>query len=355
MQQPTGFRGLATKPLGRIIAIVSAIVAVALATTYNLGAIVVIAVLLLFGLAMPIYMGWKRPRGLALAGLVILLVAAPITAVLTTQLTISSPPGPVNSFGEYGGDVLQGAAIDHYHADSAQDFHFTVLVDPQYLGSNTSLLNLTLFVTPCADAVDQAQASSVCSTGLSYYQQVYSFNGTPATSVSVTFTQHISGPNIWYWMIYATTSNTSNKTNPIQDIYLNSQNPYTTDIQGPIVGSFLGILGIVIIPAYLDVIIYPGLAFYGALAFYAWFKAREARKKAEWGQRPPPTSSGASAPSPQGSPSSSTSATPAATPRERHCPKCGAVVYANESQCWKCGTALTGSEQPLESAGPPAA
>ena len=31
---------------------------------------------------------------------------------------------------------------------------------------------------------------------------------------------------------------------------------------------------------------------------------------------------------------------------ELACPKCGAVVYAGESRCWKCGTQLTPMEAP---------
>ncbi|HEV2230664.1 MAG TPA: hypothetical protein VGS18_00550, partial [Thermoplasmata archaeon] len=46
------------------------------------GIYIAVLALLVFGLGLPIYAGWKRPRQLALAGLAVLLITAPVFSVL---------------------------------------------------------------------------------------------------------------------------------------------------------------------------------------------------------------------------------------------------------------------------------
>jgi hypothetical protein len=346
VQQPTGIKGFATRPLGRIVLIAVAIVTLGFGVIY-LSAIFGIAILLLFGLALPIYMGWKRPRGLALAGIVILLLAAPLTTVLVTY-TYFQPPGAVGSPGENGGSFLQNASVTPFSSTDTGNFRFSVTLVPSYLYANSTLVNLTLFVSTCAEATIPNQTTDLCTTPFPSYQQVRAFNGTPDHTVQVTFNQTLSGPNLWWWNAYATYRNS---TGVIQYIFLDSGTTYS-DIQGPVVGSFLAVMGLVLVPAYALVLIYPGIGFYVALLVYTWFKAREARRKALEA-------------APAGAPAGGAGGTPMAAgttpgkpaPVEQHCPKCNAVVYANESQCWKCGTPLKGASgsSPLPSGPSPPA
>jgi hypothetical protein len=341
-------RGFATRPLGRVVLIGAAVVLTGVSFIY-LTAIIGIAAMILVGLALPIYMGWKRPRGLAIAGLVILLLAAPLASALVVN-EYYQPVGPASSDATNGGSVLQDATVSPFSATGASTFTFTVHLYPQYMDANTTLVNLTLFVSTCPEATLPNQTTAVCSTPYPSFMQVKTYNGTPNATQVVSFSQRLSGPNLWWWTFYAATRNS---TDHINYILLDAGNGYQ-DVQGPVVGDFLGILGIVILPVYFEVFFYAGLVFYVVLLFYTWFKVREARRKAAQPPTAPPVAPPGTAalPTPAGAPA-------AAAPAEQRCPKCSAVVYPNETQCWKCGTPLTGgpsaASAPLPSGGQPPA
>ena len=337
-QGPSGFRGFGTKPLGRVVLIAVAIVAVAFGTIY-LSEIIGIAILLLFGLALPIYTGWKRPRGLAIAGAVILLLSAPIAAVLVTNQYFQAP-GPASSFGstadgEYGGAVLQNATTSPYSAAGGGLFHFQVTIEPKYLDRNATLLGVTLFVSTCPESTQANETTSVCAPPYPSHQTTQAFSATPAGATTVTLNASLDGPNIWWWTIWASWNYSNRSGAPVQYIFLNANNGYN-DILGPVVGDFLGVFSLIVVPVYLAILVYPGIVFYVALLFYAWYKGREARRKAA--EREEEEDAGATAAPTTAS--AKEGAPPAAKAEERHCPKCGAVVYASETQCWKCGTPL---------------
>lgn len=356
VQAGGGFRTWGTRPLGRAVFIAIAVLTLAFGLIY-LSEIIGIAALLLFGLALPIYAGWKRPRSLALAGLVILLLAAPLASVLVAQGYFSAP-GRIDSFGENHGALLQNATVSPFNGGNGAVYTFEVTVHPEHLYNGTRLANLTLFVTTCPDATEPNQSVTVCTSPFPWYRQVHAFNGTPTQATPVEFTQKLPGPNLWWWTMWATYLNATNATNTTPEyVYLNSANGYA-DIQGPVAGDFLGVLGIVLVPVYLATFLYPGLVFFAALAFYMWFKAREARRKAMSGAAPAPPGPT----TPPGPPRTGTGPAAPGAPAsggervERTCPNCRAVVYANETQCWKCGTPLSGggASPPLPSAPPPA-
>jgi hypothetical protein len=350
--QPTGgLKGFATRPIGRVILIAVAIVTVAFGLIY-LGEVLGIAILLLFGLGLPIYMGMKRPRSLAIGGIVILLIAAPIAAVLVTELYFQ-PPGATVSLSENGRPpVLTDATVTPFSAASGQLFTFHVTIIPSRLYPNTTLRNLTFFVSTCPGATGPNETQPLCSVPYPSHQTVTHLNLTAKNSTTPeTLTAKLAGPNLWWWIAYATYYN-STSPKVAHYIWLNPNNGYSA-MQGPVAGDFLGILGIVILPVYEQVLLYPGIAFFAALAFYAWFKQREARRRgaAFGGPRstdPLPPVSAAS--------EGATKSPEAESRPELHCPKCRAVVYATERQCWKCGTALgsqTSASTPLNSGGPP--
>jgi hypothetical protein len=164
-----------------------------------------------------------------------------------------------------------------------------------------------------------------------------------APSQSVSFSQKLAGPNLYWWTMYVTYTKTAGCSAQCTDyIFLNPSGGYT-DVQGPVAGDFLSVMGIVVVPVFLA-FLYPAIAFFAALLFYMWFKGREARRT-----RPMrPSSPSSSAPA-----EGAAAALPATAVSERHCPSCQAVVYENETQCWKCGAPLTPKSPgtPLASSG----
>jgi hypothetical protein len=355
VQPATGIKGFATRPLGRAALIAVAIVTLGVGVIY-LGPLLGVAILLLFGLALPIYLGWRRPRSLAIAGLVILLLAAPLAAVLATEQYYQPSPAASSpgGLGETNGSFLQNGVVAPFSSTNGRVFTFSVTVSPSHLNTSWHLVNLTLFVSTCPDATTPNDSASSCPVPYPSFTQVHPFNGTPTGETTVTFTQRLPAPNLYWWIVYATCNFTTrpagggNGTGHWGYIWLQATSGYV-DVQGPVVGDFLSILGIVILPVYELVLVYPGLIFYVALLVYTYYKARQARRSGPVG--PPPGAPGSAPAPPSGPPiSGAAPATPGAPREELHCPKCGAVVYPNESQCWKCGTPLgAGGDAPLPS------
>ena len=134
--------------------------------------------------------------------------------------------------------------------------------------------------------------------------------------------------------------------------------PTYNGIEGPVVGDFGVTYSSIIGGIYFDVLLFLGAPFYLVLLVYVLFKNRERRRQetqrraagpvppagggTSGGGAPPTLIASASGP-PPGPPTS-----PVAS--ERACPNCDAVVYANESKCWKCGAPLPTSGS---SAAPP--
>lgn len=347
---PLTLRTLATRPWGRAILVAIAILAVGAGFIY-VGEIIAIGAILFFALILPIYLGWKRPRQLAIAGLVVLLLASPLAAALDTNLVRT--PSPVTSSATTlpdgnGGAVLQNATVGPYLGSGGTNFTFSVDVFPQYLPTNTTLVDVVLVVSTCPTATGN-QSSPYCSAGYPVYLQNRTFASPPNASFELTFHQKLPAPDIWWWTIY---EQTINRSGGYHTTFVQASPGYPT-IQGPITGSWYDTFGIIVGQVYLLIFLYLGIVYYLALLAYTWFKTREARRKAVRGLPPPPPAP--SPTTPVGAPTGSSSPAPA----ELHCPKCNAVVYANESRCWKCGTPLRGggattpASAPLPSGSPP--
>jgi hypothetical protein len=335
-----GWKGFATRPLGQIVLLAIAILVVGAGAIF-LGWFIGIFLILLFGLVLPIYLGLKVPNRLAILGILILLLAAPVGAVLYADVTFQ-PPGAAQSYGEQSGYVLQNAKAMPYSGGAGQNYSFVVTVYPEYRYPNTTLANLTLFISTCPNAI-AANDSLDCATPYPSYNLTQSIAGLSNTT-SYTFHQRLPGENIYWWIMWATFVYASNHTECRTNCIFLASGSSFTDIEGPITTSFLGVVGIVLPAIYLDILLYPGIAFFGALVFYAWFKARERRRKAAQAVGLPP--SGGS-PSTGGTVGGTGAGGPAGTGTESRCPKCNAVVYAPpETQCWKCGAPLTPGATP---------
>ncbi|MGA8537407.1 MAG: hypothetical protein WB789_08455 [Thermoplasmata archaeon] len=129
MQQLGGLRGFVQRPVGRTALLAFAIL-VTFATYVYLSTLLAIPVILLVGLAVPIWLGIKRLRTLAMFGLVILLLVAPLATVLITQ-DVRTPIPPVSSpsltwsngsiaFSSYAGTyAYRVSPVANYSTDSS--------------------------------------------------------------------------------------------------------------------------------------------------------------------------------------------------------------------------------------------
>jgi hypothetical protein len=323
-------RAFAARPIGRIV-----LVAVATLTLVGaflvLGPFIAIPTFLLFGLALPIYAGIKRPRLLALMGLAALLVAAPVAAVFEAQnLRAPSPPAASADQPPYGqnGSVLSDAKVTPFTGVAGNTYTFSVVVNPAYLAPHRGpLLWVNLWVSTCP--YPTSNTSIYCNAGYPWIVENHSLPANLTTATTVTFPTTLHLTNVWWWQMAATIPNSTAK-GQVDWIFLNPGGPYAS-VEGPVTGDFLATVGLIVPSLYLALFLYAGLIFFVAVLFYAFFKARERRRKA--------ARSGAAELPPAG-PGSGPGPGSASGP-ERTCPNCGAVVYATEANCWKCGRPLT--------------
>lgn len=351
-----GIKTFATTKIGVVV-----LIAVAIGTMVGallvLGPFIAIPTFLLFGLALPIYAGEKRPRRLAIWGIVVLLIAGGATSVLETQ-SYRSPSAPTDSqttapYGN-GAAVVQNAVVTPFLGSAGTNFTFKATIVPANLPYNTSAIAwVTLFVSTCPGAT--STNSPYCTSGYPFFSLNHSFAVPTRNTTLVEFNLTLHSDNIWWWQLAAVARNASGGT-PIW-IYLYPQNGYS-GASGPVTGDYLSTFGIVGSSIYQVVLLYEGLPFYFVLLVYAMFKARERRRKeaaAGGGPSGPLASSGT--PSTPAAPQAPTGTAPVSTDKppgkELACPKCQAVVYPGEKQCWKCGADLTvSSTAPLSSTPP---
>ncbi len=358
-QQPRGFRRFVQTPVGKGLLIAFAVLTV-FATFVYVSTFLAIPVMLIVGLALPIYGGLKRPRYLAVSGLVVLLVVAPIaTAVITQEIfepvgtSTSSPSLPEG----HGGAVLQNATVSPFSGTSSTNFTWTVTIFPQYLSPyNSSPLWISLYLSTCPGAT--GNNSPNCAAGYPFYNYTDVFTTNVTAETTVAFHETVGSNGIWSWQMGLAMRNLT--TGNLTWIFLVGDPTYN-GIEGPVVGSWGTIYGELIGTVYFDDLLFVGGPFYFILLIYMIFKNRE-RRRSDAGRRMPPpvppTPSSAPPPAPSGS-APLPSASPAPPPispvvapaggapppsaDERSCPNCQAVVYANETTCWKCGAKLPGA------------
>ncbi|MGC2288836.1 MAG: hypothetical protein WA688_03155 [Thermoplasmata archaeon] len=352
MQRRNSIKAFFAKPLGRIALL--AIIALALAgASIYLGYLIAIPVFLLVGLALPIYLGWTRPRTLFLVGLSALLVAGPIVTAGTVSLLMTPSPA-VNGevFLPHTQSPLQNATVHPYTSTGSGTFTFVVDVNPAFLpnGSQPEVLWIDFFLSTCPNA--ESNNSSSCGGLNAYPYHFANFTYESASAQTVTFSENIGGVNVWWWTMGAAYNNS---TGGVSWTYLQPTNGYTT-VEGPVTGGYLSIYTLILPAIYFTVFIYPGLVFFLGVLVYLFLKMRQKRRAGGAPSVPAPMAP--AAPTSPGSPPS-TGAAPSGAPSrpELACPKCGAVVYPGESRCWKCGTPLTSgqmpaSEEPLPSGKP---
>ena len=357
-KQPSAFRRFVPTPAGRATLVALAILLV-FATYVYVSALIAIPAMLLFGLAIPIWGGLKRGRYLAISGLVILLLVTPISTVVITQ-DIRSPVSPVSSLttisGTSGHALLVNASVSPYTGTTTTNFTWQVTVDPTGIPQgNSSPVWLELYLSTCPGATNGSALPSWCSAGAPFTVLNYTFSGNLTAAKTIEFHHTIGSNGIWDWQMGVYTRNATTGALFYQNLV---GDPSYNAIEGPVVGDF-GTTYFALLPTlYLDTFLFLGAPFYIVLLLYLFFKMRERRRK-EAARRsadalPPagaPSRDPARGPRPPPSGGKTTEGSADAAPptaKESTCPNCSAVVYENETTCWKCGASL-GSSAPLPS------
>lgn len=345
----TGVKSFVAKPVGKW-ALVAVAIAATSATFLYLGPYVATLSLLIFGLVVPIYAGWKRPRQLAIAGLVILLATGPITAaVYSDWARLPSPSANSPNALPYGasGSILQNAHVAPFTGGPGSDFVFTADFHPEFVpAGDAPPTGVYLYVSTCPGAT--SNNSPTCGSGFPFFQFNHSLPANASSVTPVRFTVPLPGVQIWWWQMG--TPLTNRTTANVTWVLLDSKNGLG-GVQGPVTGDYLATFGLVLPVIYGDLAFFPGIVYFLALLVYVFFKSREARRKAmaegAGVGRPPEAAPPAETPAPGGD------SRPAAPGREEStCPNCHAIVYPNETSCWKCGTALRGAASTSKSDSP---
>lgn len=351
-QKPRGLRRFLGTPLGKAVLIAITILIVFASYVY-VEALVAIPVFLIFGLAVPIWAGLKRPRYLALSGLVVVLLVAPISSLVITQdirTPISAACSTTNETcpGSTANALLQNASVSPYTGTTSTNFTWTVWIFPHYLPSgNSTVWNISLYISTCPGATSKSPPPW-CSGGYPFTQKTYTVNLSSSSAPTLeTFHDVIGSNGIWDWQMGVYTLNSTTH----KPYYMTLVgDPTYNGIEGPVVGTFATTFGALLPTIYVDDLLFLGGPFYLVLLVYMLFKSRERRRK-EAQQRaagpvPPAGGPGGEAPLSPTSAPPAPGPTTAAGPPERTCPSCNAVVYENETKCWKCGADLQVAASP---------
>jgi len=346
VQQLGSLRGFVQRPVGRVLLLAFAIL-VTFATYVELSTLLAIPVILLVGLAVPIWLGIKRLRTLAIFGLVILLLVAPLITVVVTQ-DIRSPAPPVSSpiLPGTNGSIMEGASVSPYLGSASTNFTWTVTVYPAFTPKNNSTpVWINLYVSTCPGATSNSDPN--CGSGYPFWILNHTFNRTLTTPTTVTFQFTMGSDSIWTWQMGLYLLNLSAKpgTNESPFTYvLLAGDPVYNGLEGPVTGDYVSTYSQLILTVYLNDLIYLGIPYFVILLVYSYITRRKATRadtaRRAAGPTPADADGGPGRPSTD-SPGSVKRPPPAARRPEMNCPNCGAVVYANETTCWKCGTAIT--------------
>ncbi len=337
------WRTFARSWFGLVVLLIVGVLALA-GTLFYLGPYLAILTLLIFGLALPIFLGQRGLKPLAILGIATLVITAPVfTVIYTDELRVPTPAVTSNGAAPYGNGqpVIQDALVTPFVGAAGGLYNFSATIYPQYLPVNTTITNVTFYVTDCPGAT--SNSSPDCGSSYPFYTDTIQFGANPAAPTVVSYSRNLPGTDIWWWDLEAVVEDDASPHN-LTGIWLDYDGSYS-GIEGPVSGSFGSVVLFLLPTAYEVVFIYPGIVFLIALLFYAFLKGRERNRKGAGPSQPTPTDG---TPTPAGAPPGAAGGgSPGAT--EMRCPNCQAVVYPNETTCWKCGKSLAPA-QPASSA-----
>jgi hypothetical protein len=264
------------------------------------------------------------------------------------------------------GSLLENASVTPYLGGSSTNFTWSVEINASAVpGANSSPLWLNLYISTCPGATSPNNDPN-CNAGYPFWLLNVTLPQNLTGTSNYSFHFAMNSDSIWAWQMGVFLRNYSAPpgTNRSLTYLLLQGDPVYNGLEGPVTGSFLTTYGQLVLTVYLNDFIYLGIPYFVVLLIYSYITRRKAaradmmRRAAD---RPPSDAPGSRGDGPPGpaAPSDAQGRRPSAAPRrtEMSCPNCGAVVYENETTCWKCGTAipLTPGPAPLPSGagGPP--
>lgn len=353
--KPTGgFRRFVQTRLGKVALVVISALAVT-ATFAYVTPLLGIPVFLVVGLALPIFSGVKRPRYLALSGLVVILVVAPVSNIVFSQ-EIMTPVAAASSSSAFpygsGGPVLENATVSPFSGGVGTNFTWTVTLFPNRITSNFSATNwsndsVRLYISTCPGAI--IANATYCTKGYPFLELDHNFTSKPADGTVITF-NHVIGTNgVWDWQMSLNLQNDT--THNFSGIFLEGDATWN-GIEGPVIGGFATVYTALLVDIYITAGLYLGLPFYFLLLLYMLLKNRERRRQDALrrapGARTRPSPAAGETPGKAGldgegsetDEKSEGGEGKALASGEKTCPSCQAVVYPSETKCWKCGASL---------------
>jgi hypothetical protein len=248
---------------------------------------------------------------------------------------------------------MQNAHVTPYTGSTSTNFTWNVTIVPRYIPPhNSSPLWLDLYISTCPGATSNSDFN--CASGYPFYVLNFTFPaGNLTANTTVTFHYKFSTDGIWDWQMGLWLHNTSvpvfkNNSSAIVHPYtfiLLTGDPVYNALEGPVVGDFTATYEELVLTVYLNDFVYLGIPFFVVLLVYTYLKRRKAQRAEMVNRAAGPTPADSDdvprRPSkPTDAPGSGKRPAPAPRRPELNCPNCGAVVYANETTCWKCGTAI---------------
>jgi hypothetical protein len=261
------------------------------------------------------------------------------------------------------GSIMQNAEVTPYLGGSSTNFTWTVSINRSEIpGANSSPLWINLYISTCPGATSPSNDPN-CNSGYPFWLLNQTLPVAPTELTNVTFHFVLNSDSIWAWQmgLYLRNYSAAAGTNASFTYILLQGDPVYNGLEGPVTGDYATTYSQLVLTVYLNDLIYLGIPYFVVLLIYSYITRRktsraEMMKRAAGGT---PTDAPGSAGGPPPPPISAEAQLkrPAAAPRrpEMNCPNCGAVVYANETTCWKCGTAIANppASAPLPSAPPP--
>jgi hypothetical protein len=252
------------------------------------------------------------------------------------------------------GSILQNASVTPYLGSDSTNFTWTVTINASEIpGANSSPLWLNLYISTCPGATSP-NTDPNCNSGYPFWLLNYTFPGNLTTTITHSFNFTLGADSIWAWQmgLFLRNYTAPAGTNQSLTYILLAGDPVYNGLEGPVTGDFGTTYSQLILTVYLNDLIYLGIPYFVVLLVYSYITRRKSSRadmmKRAAGATPTDAPGGFGVP-PSGTVTSEAQLKrPAAAPRrpEMNCPNCGAVVYANETTCWKCGTPITNPPNP---------
>ncbi len=223
-------------PYGRA-ALPAATILITFGTYVYISSLLAIPAILVFGLGVPIWAGLKRPKYLALSGLVIILLVAPISSAALVQ-EIRTPVGPIDSGSTTSfngtGSVLAYAEVSPATGNASTNFTWSAIVQPQYTPPGYgSPAGVELIVTSCSGALSSTAPDC---PPFSFREFTHTFSAALGPPTSVVFHYQIGAVGEWYWQMAVLLPNGTSGAAPgtISPFYLTGDGA-NNGINGPLV------------------------------------------------------------------------------------------------------------------------